>query len=176
MEMFRLLRSSKLILVVIMLSTSVAHGLPFNDDMVSNPMKTGRVMRPLPSGSVSEGSSQYRVETREDALKLTNPNKGDKFSIASGKRLFSVNCSPCHGDMESKPWKPGAVTQFVGAPNISLAMYHDKPDGRTDGSIYGTIRFGSLSGLMPRIGYKLSPTEHWDIINYVRSVQQSTVQ
>lgn len=45
----------------------------------------------------------------------------------------------------------------------------DMYKARTDGSIYATIHFGIR--LMPGHGWKLSPTEHWDIVNYVRSAQ-----
>lgn len=155
----------------LVVSVSNAKALPFNDDMVDNPMKTGRIMRPLPPGSLSDGSSTYHVASREDALKLSNPAKADEISIANGKRLFAVNCTPCHGDIESNPYKPGTVSKFLPGPNLAMDLYKDKPDGRTDGSIYGTIHFGSISGLMPALGWKFSPTEHWDLINYIRKIQ-----
>jgi hypothetical protein len=41
---------------------------------------------------------------------------------------------------------------------------------KTDGHYYGVLQFGF--GLMPAIGWKMSPSEHWNIISYVRQVQQ----
>ena len=172
--MFKKLFLTTCLVSAVSFSANFAYALPFNDDMVDNPMKTGRVMRPLPEGSLSDGSSTYHVATRDEALKLSNPGKVDEISVANGKRLFAVNCTPCHGDIASNPYKPGTVAKFLPGPNLSMDLYKDKPDGRTDGSIYGTIHFGSISGLMPALGWKFSPTEHWDMINYIRKIQDGT--
>lgn len=157
--------------VLILGCVNRAAALPFNDDMVNSPVLTGKIMRPAPDGSISVGSLGSHLASREEALKLSNPIKGDKTSTLNGKRLFQVNCTPCHGDIESNPYVPGPVAKFLPGPNLSAAMYHDKAEGRTDGSIFGTIHFGSISGLMPAVGWKLSRTEHWDVVNYIRSVQ-----
>ncbi len=163
-------------LLFITLIAAPAFSLPFNDDMVNSPVLTGKIMRPAPDGVISKGSLGYHVSSREDALKFTNPIKGDKTSVINGKRLFQVNCSPCHGNIASDPYQPGTVTKFLPGPNLSSDMYHDKDGGRTDGQIYGVIHFGSLSGLMSPLGWKFSPTEHWDLINYIRAVQTKSAQ
>ena len=162
------------------LKCSLAMALPFNSDMVSSKnaegrhmyFATGEIMRARPEGSISIGMSDYQVKTKEDAEKLVNPKKDDKKSWKFGKRLFQVNCSPCHGNIESTTYEKdgrGPVAQkFAAPPNISVEPYLT---GRTDGSIYGTIHFGNL-GIMPALGWKLSPGEHWDIVNYIRHVQQ----
>lgn len=144
-----------------------AVALPFNDDMVNVQKRTGVMMRPKVPGTVAVGMSQYHVASREAAEALSNPLKGDPMSIASGKRLFAVNCLPCHGDISKKPYEPGAVGKksLQTPPDLTSDMYKT----RTDGSIYATIHFGIR--LMPGHGWKLSPTEHWDLVNYVRSQQ-----
>ena len=45
---------------------------------------------------------------------------------------------------------------------------------KTDGYLYATIHYGGLV-IMPGLGWKLSDSEHWDIINYLRSVQNARV-
>jgi mono/diheme cytochrome c family protein len=144
-----------------------AHALPFNDDMVNVQKRTGVMMRPKAPGTVAIGMSGYHVGTREEAEALTNPLKGNARSTTNGKRLFAVNCLPCHGDISKKPYAPGAVgaKSLQTPPDLTSDMYKT----RTDGSIYATIHFGIR--LMPGHGWKLSPTEHWDIVNYVRSQQ-----
>src|SRR5258708_1817219 len=124
MRFQKLLVSATFALVMLQSTTAVA--LPFNDDMVDNPMKTGRVMRPLPPDSLSEGAGIEHLAAREDALKLTNPIKGDKVSTLNGKRLFAVNCSPCHGDISTSPHKNGTVTQYLPGPDLSTDIYRDK--------------------------------------------------
>ena len=175
-----LIRTVLVFCTTLFLAVQNSRALPFNDDMVMNNMKTGRLMRQQPADSVAVGAAESRVTTREEALKLTNPIKGDENSALNGRRLFMVNCSPCHGDIGATPYKPGKVALLPG-PNLTLDAYRESPrsaasgGGRSDGSIYGTIHFGSIATLMPAVGWKLSPTEHWDIINYIRKVQNASV-
>jgi mono/diheme cytochrome c family protein len=155
------------------------NALPFNTDMYHPQPMTGEVMRPKAANSVPLGSLERRIEKKEDAAKLTNPLKGDKLSIASGQRLFAINCSPCHGAYNAagaQELRP--VTSMIGAPDLSGSSYWDPQTdgalygGRSDGNIYGTIHLGGMA-IMPAYGWKLSPTEHWDIINYLRSFQEA---
>lgn len=160
--------------LAVLMVAGVAHALPFNTDMYDPQPKTGEVMRPKVPDTVALGSLDYRVESREAALKLENPLKGDTLSTLSGKRLFSIHCSPCHGVYsEVGAYTASWFAPRVYAPDLSLPMYWDVEGGRTDGSVYGTIHFGSPSTLMPAYGWKLSPTEHWDIVNYLRSFQKA---
>lgn len=155
-----------------------AFALPFNDDMVHSKnskgdhmyLSTGQVMRAKPEGAIALGSSSYRVTNKEEADKLVNPLKGDKRSALRGKNLFKVNCSPCHGDIEAATYAPGPVAmKFAAPPDITGEPYRTQ---RSDGYIYGAIHFGGLA-VMPALGWKLSPDEHWDVVNYVRSVQNN---
>ena len=166
--------------VVCLTCVGSAVALPFNDDMVHSKnaegrhmyYSTGQIMRAKPEGSVSIGMSQYDVKTKEEAEKLVNPKKESASSWKYGKRLFQVNCSPCHGNIEAKGYEPGPVAQkFASPPDISAEPYRQ---GRSDGYIYGVIHFGGMA-VMPALGWKLSPGEHWDIINYVRHVQNTKV-
>ncbi len=159
-----------LALTVVQLALSFAmpgavQALPFNDDMVNSQIKTGQVMRPKVAGTVPLGSlNQSSVLTKEDAIKLENPVPTSADSVFVGKQLFRINCSPCHGKISKTSPELGKVQ--MGAPNLGDPMYHS----RTDGQIYSTVHFGNI--IMPALGWKLSPAETWDIINYVRSVQK----
>ena len=131
-------------------------------------LRKGSVMRPLPPGSVPVGAPMTEAATKEDAQKLENPVPTTEFSRSAGKRLFRVNCYPCHGDIGAVPYVPGPVSKFVPGPNLSEGEYYTTmPPGR----IYGTMMFGGMA-LMPRVGWKLSPEEKWHIVNYVRFAQQ----
>jgi mono/diheme cytochrome c family protein len=149
-----------------------ALALPFNQDMsFGQDMPAGSIMRPRAPNTVPIGSLSWRIESREAALKLENPLRGDKDSTANGERLFAVNCSPCHGKYSTGPgegqsYKRGAVANYVPGPDITDPIIAAKPDGH----FYGYIHFGGMA-IMPAYGWKLSPTEHWDIVNYVRKVQ-----
>jgi mono/diheme cytochrome c family protein len=161
-----------LTVAVLLIGTDQASALPFNDDMVDNQKRTGIIMRGLPKDSVAVGFEAPQVKSKTEAAALVNPIPAEPQSLESGKRLFQVNCYPCHGDVSSNPYKPGpvAVNSKGTIPGMDIGdkLYLDK----TDGYIYGTIHFGGLA-IMPGLGWKLSDTEHWDIINYLRSAQRS---
>lgn len=142
--------------------------LPFNDDMVDVQKRTGVMMRQKAPGSVPVGMSEYYVATKAEAEKLANPVKADDRSIDNGKRLFAVNCTPCHGDISKKPWAPGYVAAKL--PLVPPDPTTDAYKARSDGFFYGTIHFGGAA-LMPALGWKMSPNEHWDVVNYIRSEQ-----
>jgi mono/diheme cytochrome c family protein len=171
--MVRFLSKSFALSLATLMASSPVLALPFNSDMVNNQLRAGAIMRPLPEGSVAVGSLPGHLGNRDEALALTNPLKSDKVSPLSGERLFAANCFPCHGDITQKTWQPGPVGQKINAlvagkpPDLTSAYYKAQPDG----TFYAAMHFGF--GLMPNVGWKLSPTEHWDIINYIRQVQAS---
>ncbi len=161
----------KLLLSVLVSSLCIVNlvsALPFNDDMVEVQPTTGQIMRPQPKGSVSKGSLDYKVDSKEEAEKLVNPVPLTKDSVLRGQRLFEVNCGACHGVI-GKVHQPAVVGSMIPAPNLALPLYHD----RTEGNMYGTIHFGLR--IMYPVGWKLSATETWDIINYIRNVQQEKI-
>lgn len=171
------LKAAFVLSIASLIAVTEASALPFNDDMVDVQKRTGTIMRQKAPGTVAIGMSDYYVASREEAEKMTNPVKADAKSVAKGKRLFAVNCLPCHGDISKKPYAPGAVgaKTIQTPPDLTSVTYHppvaggDATQGRTDASIYATIHFGIR--LMPGHGWKLSPTDHWDIVNYIRSQQ-----
>lgn len=153
------------IIVSILLIVPSVSALPFNDDMVENQISTGQIVRPRPENSIAIGSLKNKVRSKEEAKLLENPIKADESSVLRGEMLFESNCFACHGKMAIDSHYVPAAGKQIGAPNLAMEFYKS----RTDGEMYGTIHFGSI--IMPSVGWKLSPDETWDIINYVRSVQ-----
>jgi mono/diheme cytochrome c family protein len=149
--------------------------LPFNDDMVDNQLKTGEYYRARPEGGVAVGSRSgafpVKLYEKSEVEKFINPKPGDAFSIKQGQKLYDINCLPCHGSLEHSPHQPGVAGKMIGAPDLRLALYKEK----SDASLYGTIYFGGMA-IMPGYGWKISPAEHWDIINYLRAVQDGQLQ
>jgi mono/diheme cytochrome c family protein len=164
-----LVKSALVSVAFSVLSSSTALALPFNTDMYDPQPMTGEVMRPKAPNSVPMGSLDRRLESKEAALKLQNPLRGDPVSVESGQRLFAINCAPCHGTYGvDGAQTPSWFASQVGAPDLTASTYWE--ESRSDGNIYGTIHLGGMA-IMPAYGWKLSPTEHWDIVNYVRSIQ-----
>lgn len=159
-------------LSALLIAASV-QALPFNQDMVGNQPVAGSIMRPKAPGSVPRGALARYSEKPEDptkTLQITNPSTADADSLANGQRLFTVNCSPCHGSypdgkhIASPVQAPNGV---MPGPVLSDAVIAAKPDGH----FYQFIHFGGMA-IMPAYGYKLSVQEHWDIVNYIRDFQR----
>ena len=163
-------------------SSSTLLALPFNDDMVHDQLKTSEVMRDAPQGSVPVGGSKRYVKDRASGLTLKNPIPRNAGSVENGKRLWAVNCTPCHGRYTGeahpefssmavfeKPIDPIVAGATSGPVLVSKGYIED--GSKTDGHLFSYIHFGGLA-IMPRYGYKLSPREHWDIVNYIRDMQQ----
>jgi len=144
-----------------------ALALPFNQDMVGSQISNGAIMRKHAEGAVATSDAERYVGlTREGALTLTNPIPATPESLSKGARLFSANCSPCHGRYNEGKYIPGAVSNYVPGPNLALSFYKEKPDAH----FFQFIHFGGMA-IMPAYGWKFSMEEHWDIVNYVRQVQ-----
>ncbi len=98
----------------------------------------------------------------------SNPVPADKVSLERGAELFRINCTACHG-LDGKG--DGPVAPFLrnkkpidltGPIGISLS----------DGAIFMTITNGTPGG-MPALNENLTVRERWDVVNYVRQLQQS---
>lgn len=145
-----------------------AYGLPFNQDMVGNQYGLGQIMRPKAEGSVSTNDAKRYVGlTREDAAELKNPIAPTLRSILHGKRVYNTNCSPCHGSFVDGAHVPGPVGAKLPAVNLAQDYLKAVPDSH----FFQFIHFGGMA-IMPAYGWKLSLDEHWDIVNYIRAVQQ----
>ncbi|MBI2544146.1 MAG: c-type cytochrome [Candidatus Rokubacteria bacterium] len=94
-----------------------------------------------------------------------NPVKATPDSIAKGKALFAIYCSPCHGP-EGKG--NGTVTpKFIPPPDVTNATLQKQ---RTDG--YWQHVIGTGGAIMPAYGEALAPEERWHVVNFLRSIAQ----
>ena len=98
--------------------------------------------------------------------KMKNPVAPTKESVEAGKALFQKNCRFCHGadakgdgPMAPKDTHPSNLTD-------------DKWDrGSTDGEIFLVIANGAGPKFdMKGNKSKLSDTDMWNIVNYLRSI------
>ena len=173
----------KLFLAIVLMSApSFAHAWPWSMDQGNqisikpqesvDPANPG--MEPFPKRSVpvpGTPTSTIEVKDKDAAFKLVNPVPVNARTVDMGHRLFSIYCVPCHG-------KSGTGDGYVGAKIDSAAMESDleqylhpwnSPD-YPDGYIFGMMTFGGA--VMPVYAIDLSPTERWEVINYIRAVLQ----
>jgi mono/diheme cytochrome c family protein len=100
-----------------------------------------------------------------DAAKIANPVAATPASLSAGKRAYQRLCVKCHG-----PEGRGDGTSATGAVPSDLTDA-EWEYGSTDGDLFVVIRDGTSPDME---GYKgrLSDTEIWNMVNYVRSLSQ----
>lgn len=136
-------------------------------DMVDGPMtRPQRTYIDPPDHAVARSAFLY-PDTAEEAEKLLkNPyakHPAKSWFLERGAEMYGIYCAPCHG---AKGRGNGAVTDvFPKPPDLTAAVYRD----RKDGFFFHRITFGY--GLMPGYGHATDRDERWNIILYLRSLQ-----
>jgi mono/diheme cytochrome c family protein len=97
-----------------------------------------------------------------EAAKIRNPVGATTESAAAGKRVYTRMCSRCHG-----PEGKGDGTAVTGnVPDLTDAQWDF---GASDGEIFSVIHDG-VSADMDGYAARLSDTDIWNVVNYIRSV------
>ncbi|HEY2824632.1 MAG TPA: cytochrome c [Gemmatimonadales bacterium] len=98
---------------------------------------------------------------------LKNPADRTSESIERGRNRFTIYCSVCHG-----PAADGNGTVPVGTKIRGWvpSLLTPKAMAYSDGYLYSMIRHGR--GLMPAYGDKVRGIDRWDVVNYLRTLQQ----
>jgi mono/diheme cytochrome c family protein len=93
---------------------------------------------------------------------LANPVAADDRSLRNGRKYYSINCAPCHGDTGAGD---GPAVKYGMVP---INLLTPVTQARTDGYIFGMIRNGR--GVMPTYD-RIEEMDRWDVVNYVRGLQ-----
>jgi mono/diheme cytochrome c family protein len=119
--------------------------------------------RPEPEGSIPLGA-EPRYRGRDATVDLANPVPRTRESVTRGLVVFTSRCAPCHGgDGRGK----GPVSRLFPQPaNLTSATVRS----RSDGFLWGQITFGGDA--MPPAGEGLEVATRWDVVNYVRAMQE----
>lgn len=143
----------------------LASGFPWSRDMKNQPsVKPQEAPRPPAKGTVPRERWEPPIPTKGAATALRNPVPATPASIANGRRLYQIYCLLCHG-ADGKGFGP-ITDKYVPAADLTGKAARAQPDG----ALYQAIRSGGA--LMPRYDDALTPSERWDVINYLRSLQQ----
>jgi mono/diheme cytochrome c family protein len=119
----------------------------------------------LAFGSLVSISGQTTGSNTE-AKKLKNPVRSSPQSIATGKQLYTKQCTACHG-ADAKGDGPMAPKDSHPSNLTDKEWTH----GSSDGEIFVVLRDGLGPKSVMR-GYKARMTEEelWSVVNYLRSV------
>ena len=159
--------------VALLLAPAVAQAWPWSKDMSEqisvkpqesvDPKNPG--MEPYSDRSVPIPGTTSFVQDMDGADKQKNPVVANQKSLEFGGRLFGIYCTPCHGYAGKGD---GLVGKKLVLQPYNLTADHAK--GVSDGYIWGMMTFGGA--VMPSYANDLSPTERWNVVNYVRHVLQ----
>jgi mono/diheme cytochrome c family protein len=112
------------------------------------------------------GVSNWAAEAK--AKRLPNPVSPTKANVAMGKSIYMNHCVQCHGDRgEGKGQKSAELSVEPG--NFTDAR---KMGDLTDGELYWQISKGRSP--MPGFEDKLTSTERWQAVDYIRTFTQAT--
>ena len=113
-----------------------------------------------------EGSVAIMSETIVLDSLPANPIPADEVSLQRGIILYSIHCSLCHGT-DGKGDGPIAKFYERQPPSDLTAFYITI---MFDGNLYQTISQGF--GQMPGLSENLTARERWDVINYLRTLEE----
>jgi copper transport protein len=104
---------------------------------------------------------------------LVNPISPNAASIADGRSLYQQNCLACHGPAGKGDGPVGLTLN----PRPADLSYHAQPGVHTDGQIFDWITNGFPgSSAMPAFGQKLSDSQRWDLVNFIRTLASKPAQ
>lgn len=120
-----------------------------------------------PEKSVTVDGKTEEPANREDLEQITdNPQSATEQSVGNGEKNYHIYCAVCHG--ENARGNGIIVTKGHGFYPVDLTS--DSVAQRTDGFIYAYIVYGGKV-MMPAYGENISDDDAWDIVNYIRSLQ-----
>lgn len=131
----------------------------------------GRTDRPVPPHTVPRGG------LIEDVHLATGMTESGEFAagfpmevtadlLQRGQDRYEIFCTPCHGSLGDG----NGITKQYGM--AATPTYHDdRLRDMSEGEIYNTITHGK--NLMGRYGDKLSVSDRWAVVSYVRVLQRA---
>ena len=92
-----------------------------------------------------------------------NPVPANESSLAAGEKVYARRCVACHGQKGNGDG-PDAVDLGIHPAKLSDPSTREE----TDGALFWKITVGKKP--MPDYGRRLSPTDRWNVINYLRTL------
>ncbi len=108
------------------------------------------------------GSTDKWIAPAAEAQKK-NPVAASELSLAAGQKIYVKRCVACHGKTGNGDG-PDAADLGIRPAKLSDRLIQKE----TDGALFWKITVGEKP--MPNYGTRLSPTDRWNVINYLRSL------
>ena len=131
----------------------------------------GRTDQPPVTGTIARGYLPLHFGTSEHEAnragkELQNPFVGEKADLARGQKLYASYCQQCHG---ASGQGDGLVARRGFPPPPSLLLDHARQ--MPDGKMFHIITYGFKN--MPAYGAQVAREDRWQVINYIRKLQES---
>ena len=115
--------------------------------------------------ALSDEQSKVKWLSPAPSAAKKNPIASTQESIAAGQKIYSKTCAMCHGKTGDADGP--AVIEL----NIHPAKLSDpKLATESDGALFWKITTGKKP--MPAYGKRLSETDRWHLVNYVRTLSK----
>ena len=111
--------------------------------------------------SEEQSKTQWTAPAAEAQKK--NPVAANESSLAAGQKIYLKRCVECHGQTGNGDGPDAADLGIHPAKLSDPAMRT-----QTDGELFWKITVGKKP--MPNYRTRLSPTDRWNVINYLRSL------
>lgn len=183
----KLLQLSILPILALGLSACTGHGNTTNFELIQDMFNSPAVKsqeyddffedhaggaRVPPDHTVPVGFKAYRAGFNPDLAKADkNPLAGNTSDevLLTGQKYYETNCMVCHG---IKGHGDGPVAAKM--PNKPPALVSEKIRGWQDGQIYQVITMGQ--GVMGPYASHIPQKYRWQVVNYIRHLQQTDKQ
>ncbi len=145
------------LLVTTILLAACANGFFRSGAPVMDPGMMDRHMAPIPP----------------DYAGLSNPVPADAETLARGQAVYAENCATCHGE---SGWGDGPAANGLNPPPAPLAHTAAM---LSDAYLFYRVSegggFSPFNSAMPAWKDKLSETERWEVIHYIRGLSAGSM-
>jgi mono/diheme cytochrome c family protein len=113
--------------------------------------------------ALSEEQSKTPWTAPAAETRKTNPVAANESSFTAGQKIYLKRCVSCHGKTGNGDG-PNAADLGIDPAKLSDPAIRKQ----TDGELFWKITVGKKP--MPGYATRLSPTDRWNVINYLRSL------
>ncbi|RZL10843.1 MAG: cytochrome c, partial [Pedobacter sp.] len=152
----------------------------YNPDQPNRAFKNGLTSQVPPANTTPIGFTELDKfpNTNDGAniagAQLVSPITIDQKTLLEGQKLYTVFCSPCHGDKGDGKGHLVNIEKISGVPayfgdgaSSRGGLVKDMPAGK----IYHTIKYGLNT--MGSYASQLTPVERWKVVAYVQQLQKT---
>jgi mono/diheme cytochrome c family protein len=113
--------------------------------------------------ALSEEQSKEKWTAPAAEARKKNPVVSNEASLAAGQKIYLKRCIGCHGKTGNGDG-PDAADLGIHPAKLSDPATREQADG----ALFWKITVGKKP--MPKYGSRLSPTDRWNVINYLRTL------